>query len=247
MKFIDWLIDKLAVFIAIGVGVATTATMLASFPPVPWASILMGILGGVMVLFQSRALVTRMHGLWRMLAVIIIFCDVSWFLTMALPQHQESVAAVALDSETARLDNAVDSAKAHRDELTRQLSEAQNRVTIDALAALLRDAQNQVTDAQNKRDAYRPANVTVEGSKLFMAIPNAVMDPKQWIVLVIGLAIAVSLQWTILAVLRGAVKRAKSEDRAATKPRRTRTRRHKTIATVPVSPAEFDPDMGGNL
>jgi hypothetical protein len=110
MAILDTLTDKVAMFLAIGVEVFTVILMFVTVTPDPWSKIVMGTLGAAIVLFSVRALAKRKRGLWWLIAIVIVFSDISLLLSLTDSQiHQVSAQD---DPALKRLQKATDDAQA---------------------------------------------------------------------------------------------------------------------------------------
>lgn len=204
-KFLDFLIDRVAMFAAIIVSLGTvTLTFVIITPDILIYRVIMGTMGAILVLFSPRALAKRKFGLWRWIAVLIIFAEVSTVLTMTDTQSHDATGPVKTDTVLEHLQGATKKAQDNLTKLIDQQATAQTRATLDALADQIKTATELLRQATDRETRYVPAGSTSVGGidplKLFMAIPVAIVGTSdmapmdrfsRWMTLIFALIVAI--------------------------------------------------------
>lgn len=226
IKFILKVIVTIAVTL---VAIGTTTLMAMNIAPNLWSGIVISSLVALLVLLSLEALTEKRLVFWWIMAAMIVFSDVSTFLTIT--ESKTTELAVAVDPAQTRLQAATDKAQGVLDDLLRQQGAAQNRATLDAIASQIKGAQDRLERAQADERNYHAAEEGrgLDPRRLFSAIPNAVTSGSldRWMTFIFAAIMACALQAGMFTATAATMKALKKNDRqAATKPKR-RPRRTK--------------------
>lgn len=243
MKFIDFLTEFLTMAVAVLVGIGTTTLMFVSVSPDPWSATIMASLAVVLVLYSVRAIVKRRRAFWWLMASMIVFCDVSTFLTIT--EVKETAIVQTTDTTKTRLEAATDKAQGTLDNLLAQQQAANSKAHLDSLATQIERAQKALDSAKAEERAYRPSHETrgFDPTRLFMAIPNAVVSLRldRIMTLIFALIIACALQAGILSATNATLKNVKRNERDQTRAAakgKGRSRAKRAAAVRPEQPTE---------
>jgi hypothetical protein len=230
---LDFLTDRVAMIAAIIVSLGTITLMFVVITPdILIFQIVMGSMGAILVLFSPRALAKRKFGLWRWIACLIVFAEVSTVLTMTDTRSQEATTteAVTVDPVWKAYQDATKTAQDNLTDLIGQQHAATTKDFLETLKGQIAIATVIYQTAFAAQASYRsagPAQVGIDPNKLFMAIPSAIASGQlaRYMTLVFSIIVAIVFQAVIFATVTNTVKqirRADSEKAGAKKPKKPR-------------------------
>lgn len=247
---IDFLTDRLAMYAAVLVGIATTSYLSVSITPDLWSKIVMGIFGGGLPLISVRFLIKKKVRFFWMTVCLIVFCDVSMVLSLTASQAHDAKVQASGDDQTPaplkRLQNATDDTQKGLDELLVQQKEAQTKAFLENLKEQIRTATASRDAAQAREAAWVPVakadEIKVSSADVFMAIPAALfsLNLSRYMTLVFALLVAIVYQGTVIATVNATVKQVRRDEAKPPKTRK-RTRAAKKPAAAP-SREDFQPE-----
>lgn len=254
-QILDWLTDRGAMVAAILISLGTVTLMFVVITPdILIYRIVMGTMGAILVLFSPRALAKNKIGLWKWIACLIVFAEVSTVLTMTDTQSHEAMteASVTVDPVLQSLQN---STKTAQDNLTKNIDQqaaANNRITIDGLVEQFGTLTAIYNAAVARESAYRPAGTTqggIDPNKLFMAIPTAIfsLELARYMTLAFSLIVAILFQLVIKSTVTATVKQIKRDgaEKALGKkkpPRKPRKQKTEPTEPKPITEEDFQPE-----
>jgi hypothetical protein len=193
------ILDSYGLVVALVIDILIVGICFLVVSPGPVEAVAMGALSLVVVLFGVRAWIKGNKVLWAMFAFVAFFFDLSFVLVSTDVQSQ----ATGPDTELVRLTTKQDEADRAVSDLQRQYDEAAKRETMDQIFAQLETARGVAAEA--KRDRDRRLNQTehakppITADALFMAIPEAAIEPRRIIPLVVFGILFSGLQLTIIS------------------------------------------------
>ena len=123
----------------------------------------MGSMGAILVLFSPRALAKRKFGIWRCIAALIVFAEVSTVLTMTDNQSTATTTeTVAVDPVLASLQVSTKTAQENLTKNIDQQAVANTRATIDGLVEQFKILTDIYNAAVDRESSYRPAGSSQE-------------------------------------------------------------------------------------
>jgi len=254
-KILDLLTDRVAMYAAIVVSLGTITLMFVVITPdILIYRIVMGAMGAILVLFSPRALAKNKIGLWKWIACLIVFAEVSTVLTMTDTQSHESKTETAITVDPV-LQSLQNSTKTAQDNLTKNIDQqaaANNRITIDGLVEQFGTLTAIYNAAVARESAYRPAGTSqggIDPNKLFMAIPTAIfsLELARYMTLAFSLIVAILFQLVIKSTVTATVKQIKREgtEKAPGKkksPRKQRKPKIESAEPKPITEEDFQPE-----
>jgi hypothetical protein len=229
-KILDLLTDRGAMFAAILVSLGTVTLMFVVITPdLLIFRIIMGTMGAILVLFSPRALAKRKFGLWRWIAVLIVFAEVSTVLTMTDTQSQDSDSVGKIDPVLSHLQAATNTAQDNLTKFIDQQATATTTAFLTSLKEQIAVSTQVLQEAKRAETDYRPAGQVsgIDPNKLFMAIPSAIISLQlaRYMTLAFSLIVAVIFQAVVFATVNATVKQIKRVDTEKAPRKRKRTRK----------------------
>lgn len=194
--FFDKLVDSGSLWFAVVIDLILNGIGFWIIGPEPIMKVGMVCVSFIVVLFSVRAWIKRDKLLWLMFALVASFMDTSF--TLLATDVQSGI--VGEDKDLTTLKGSLKSAQDYLEALQRKQLEKGA-----GYAQQIQDARSARDKAKSDLDSYESRSKDTSGhmsaSKVFTAIPDAVLSGKwdRWIALSVFVAVFLGLQLTIIS------------------------------------------------